>query len=414
MGLSTAYYMKKRDPSKKIVVIDKYSGPAQGNSAKSEGGFRNIFTSETNFLLADTSIDFFFHMEEEKGHDLKLEPIGYLWLFSEEQYQSVKPAVDSLTERGVELEVFTREEIEAKVPSLMTDFGDDEEAEMLGLKNVDYGVYGKKCGSLDADALVRAYESEFLKLGGEVKYNTEATELVVKPEMELEIPGEPFVWQKKVITGAKTSNGEITAETTVVACGVWAHKLMDPIGLDSFQKPKKRQIFAFKDPKLDPVLKTKGLNHENALPLVVLPTAGIFLKAERTEGSIWLGCADTIPRKFELEEDPQSEDDYYTNNIYHALVMYFGEFEDVRPMNSWAGQYAINSFDETPVIYSENGLLYVGCGSGSGIMKGDAIGRVADAVCAGETEAELYGGRKLAVAKLGIKHRSVEHEEFVI
>ena len=197
MGLSTAYYMKKRDPSKKIVVIDKYSGPAQGNSAKSEGGFRNIFTSETNFLLADTSIDFFFHMEEEKGHDLKLEPIGYLWLFSEEQYQRVKPAVDSLTEKGVELEVFTREEIEAKVPSLMTDFGDDEEAEMLGLKNVDYGVYGKKCGSLDADALVRAYEAEFLKLGGEVKYNTEATELIVKPEMELEIPGEPFVWQKK-------------------------------------------------------------------------------------------------------------------------------------------------------------------------------------------------------------------------
>ena len=414
MGLSTAYYMKKRDPSKKIVVIDKYSGPAQGNSAKSEGGFRNIFTSETNYLLADSSIDYFFHMEKEMGHKLKMEPIGYLWLFSEEQYEKIRPAVEGLKARGVELEIFNREEIEAKVPTLMTDFGDDEEAEMLGLKNVDYGVYGKKCGSLDADALVRAYEAEFLKLGGEVKYNTEATELIVKPEMELEIPGEPFVWQEKVIAGVKTSDGEIMAGTTVVACGVWAHELMDPVGLDCFQRPKKRQLFAFKEPKLDPVMKTEGLNHENALPLVVLPTAGIFLKAELSEGSIWLGCADTVPRKFELEEDPQAEDDYYTNNIYHALVMYFSEFEDVRPMNSWAGQYAINSFDETPVIYSEKGFLYVGCGSGSGIMKGDAIGRVADAVCAGEKEAVLHGGRKLSVAKLGIKHRAVEHEEFVI
>jgi len=413
MGLSTAYYMKKRDPSKKIVVIDKYSGPAQGNSAKSEGGFRNIFTSETNYLLADSSIDYFFHMEE-LGHKLKMESIGYLWLFSEEQYEKIRPAVEGLKARGVELEIFNREEIEAKVPSLMTDFGDDEEAEMLGLKNVDYGVYGKKCGSLDADALVRAYEAEFLKLGGEVKYNTEANELIVKPEMELEIPGEPFVWQEKVIAGVKTTDGEISAKTTVVACGVWAHQLMDPVGLDCFQRPKKRQLFAFKDPKLDPVMKTSGLNHENALPLVVLPTAGIFLKAELSEGSIWLGCADTVPRKFELEEDPQAEDDYYTNNIYHALVMYFSEFEDVRPMNSWAGQYAINSFDETPVIYGEKGFLYVGCGSGSGIMKGDAIGRVADAVCAGEAEAVLHGGRKLSVAKLGIKHRAVEHEEFVI
>jgi len=56
----------------------------------------------------------------------------------------------------------------------------------------------------------------------------------------------------------------------------------------------------------------------------------------------------------------------------------------------------------------------VGCGSGSGIMKGDAIGRVADALCAGEVEAELQGGRKLSVSNLGIKNRAVEHEEFVI
>ncbi len=414
MGLSTAYYMKKRQPSKKILVIDKYAGPGQGNSAKSEGGFRNIFTSETNYLLADSSIDYFFHMEEELGFNLKMEAIGYLWLFSEEQYEKIRPAVEGLKAKGVELEVYNREEIEARVPSLITDFGDDEEAELLGLKSVDYGVFGKKCGSLDADALVRAYETEFLKLGGEVKYNTEATELIVKPEMELGIPGEPFVWQEKVIAGAKTSDGEILADTTVVACGVWAHQLMGPVGLDCFQRPKKRQLFAFKDPKLDPVMITKGLNHENALPLMILPTAGILLKAELSEGSIWLGCADNIPRKFELEEDPQAEDDYYTNNIYHALVMYFGEFEDVRPTNSWAGQYAINSFDETPVIYSGKGFLYVGCGSGSGIMKGDAIGRVADALCAGEAEAELHGGRKLLVAKLGIKNRAVEHEEFVI
>lgn len=414
MGMASAYYIKKRDPSKKVVVIDKYSGPAQGNSAKSEGGFRNIFTSETNYLLADSTIDFFFHCEKEMGYDLKLEPIGYLWLFSEDQYMQVKDAVESMKERGVELSILSREEVEASIPNLMTDFGDDEEAELLGLKNIDYGVFGKKCGSLDADALVRAYEAEFLKLGGEVKYNTEASELIVMPKMELGIPGEPFVWQEKIITGAKTSAGDITAENTVVACGVWAHTLLDPVGLDSFQRPKTRQIFAFKDPKLDGVMKTEGLNHEGALPLTILPTAGIYLKAELTEGSLWLGCADTIPRKFELEDDPQAEDDYYTNNVYHALSMYFPDFEDIRPMNAWAGQYAINSLDETPVLYKEKGLVYVGSGSGSGIMKGDAIGRMTDAILAGEEEAELFGGVTIPVANIGVKGRCVEPEEFVI
>jgi FAD-dependent oxidoreductase domain-containing protein 1 len=414
MGLSSAYYMKKRDPSKKIIVIDKYSGPAQGNSAKSEGGFRNMFTSETNYLLANSSIDFFFHCEKEMGYNLNLESIGYLWLFSAEQYERIKHAVEAMKKRGVELSVLNRDEIEASMPTLVTYFSDDEEAEMLGLKNIDFGIMGKKCGSLDPDAVVRAYESEFLKLGGEVMYATEATGLIVQPEVELGIPGEPFVWQEKIITGAKTSKGEIKAGHTVVACGVWSHTLMDPVGLESFQRPKTRQIFAFKNPKLEVIMKTEGLNHENVLPLTILPIAGIYLKAELTEGSLWLGCADTVPRKFELEEDPQAEEDFYLNNVYHALVQYFPEFEDVRPINAWAGQYAINSLDETPVIYKEKGLLYVGSGSGSGIMKGDSIGRIADALLAGEEEAVLFGGAKLPVANLGVKSRCVEPEEFVI
>ena len=414
MGLSTAYYLKKQDPKKNILVIDKYAGPGQGNSAKSEGGFRNMFTSNTNYTLADTSIDFFFHMQEEMGYDLKLEPIGYMWLYSEDQYERLKPAIEEMKVRGIELTVYNRSEIEEMIPCLMTDFGGDEEAELLGLKNIDYGVFGKKCGSLDADALVRAYEAEYLKLGGKVQYNTEVTKIQVKPELELGIPGEPFVWQKKVITGVDTNKGEITAETTVLACGVWASTLLDPIGLDSYMRPKKRQLFAFKDPKVESIMKTTGLNKEGALPLTILPTANILLKSELTEGSIWLGCADWIPRKFELEEDPQSEEDYYTNNVYHALVMYFPEFEDVRPMNSWAGQYAINSFDESPVIYKEQGFLYIGAGSGSGIMKGDSLGRIASALYYSEEEAELYGGRKFKVADLGVHHRNIEPEKFVI
>jgi FAD-dependent oxidoreductase domain-containing protein 1 len=414
MGVTTAYYLKKRDPSKKILIIDKYAGPGQGNSAKSEGGYRNMFTSDTNYLLADTSLDFFLHMQEDMGYDIKMDPIGYMWLFNEDQFTSLKGAIDHMINRGIEVVVYDRSEIEKMIPALVTDFGEDEEAEILGLKNIDYGVFGKKCGSLDADALVRAYEAEFIKIGGKVQYNTEAKKIHVKPEMELGIPGEPFVWQKKVITGVDTNKGEIKSGTTVIACGVWASELLDPIGLDSFMKPKKRQLFAFKDPKIEPVMKTIGLNSEGALPLTILPIAGILLKSELTEGSIWLGCADWIPRKFELEEDPQAEEDYYTNNVYHALVMYFPNFEDVRPMNSWAGQYAINSFDETPVIYKEEGLIYVGAGSGSGIMKGDALGRIAASLYFGEEEAELYGGQKFRVADLGVHHRKIEPEKFVI
>ena len=111
LGFTSAYYMKKRDPSKRIVVIDKYGGPGQGNSAKSEGGFRNIFTSSTNYLLADCSIDAFRHMEEEMGHVVKLEFMGYLWLFSQRQYDAIKPAIEAIMKRGDSVRVLTLEEV---------------------------------------------------------------------------------------------------------------------------------------------------------------------------------------------------------------------------------------------------------------------------------------------------------------
>ena len=414
LGLSTAHHIRKENPSKKVVVIDKYSGPGQGNSAKSVGGFRNLFTSETNFLLADSTIDWFTHMEEDLGYHISLSYIGYLFLLNEEHYTGQKEAWNRIQGRGVEMRVLEREELKEMIPGLVTDFGDDEEAELLGLNSVDYGVFGRKCGGIDADALARAYEAEFLKLGGEINYGTEAKSLILKPKLELEIPGEPFVWQDSHITGVDTTKGEIRADTTVVANGVWSESLLGPLGVDSFMRPKKRQLFVFKDPRLEALFEVGGFNEYGVMPLTILPKAGVVLKPELSERSIWLACADNLGRKYELEEDPQAEEEYYTENIYHVLVKYFPFFEDVRPMNMWAGQYAINGYDELPVVASVPGMIYVGAASGSGIMKCDSIGRVAAALYAGRDEAELCGGRRFRVSDLGVHHRSVERESLIL
>lgn len=414
LGLSSAYYMKAGNPDKRVVVIDRYGGPGQGNSAKSEGGFRNMFTSETNYLLADSTIDWFVHLEKDLGYDIKLQRIGYLWLFSEGQHGRRREAMRRMEERGIEMRIIGREELERRIPALVTDFGEDEEAELMGLEPVDLGILGEKCGSVDADALVRSYEQEFLKIGGEINYSTDALRLNLEPVEALEIPGEPFVWQEKRVTGAETSRGKIEAETTVVAAGVWAGRLLEPLGFDPMMRPKKRQLFAFKDPRLNGLFKVEGFNEYGTLPLTILPKASILFKPELSEGSIWLGCADDIGRAFGLEDDPQAEEDYYTNNVYHVLVKYFPCFEDVRPVNMWAGQYAINSYDGLPVVAQEPGMIYVGAASGSGIMKSDAVGRIAAALYAGEEEAELYGGRRFRVADLGVRGRRVERETMII
>jgi glycine/D-amino acid oxidase-like deaminating enzyme len=412
LGLSSAFHLKRQNPDKKILVIDKFGGPGQGNTGKSAGGFRNVLASEKNYILADSTVDWFFHLQNDLGYDLKLVPIGYLWLLSESLHKKVKVPFKKMRDRGVELKTLEKEDLKHHIPDLVTDFGEEEE--LMGIKPVDIGVLGVKCGTINTDALANSLESEFLKLGGEVIYNATATRLLLRPEKELGIPGEPFVWQGINVTGAETSRGDIQAERTVVAAGVWSENILDPIGFDSMMKPKKRVMFVFKDQRLQRLMNTKGLNNDDVMPHLSLPDAKVYMKPDLTEGSIWLACADGYGRKYGLEDDPQPEKDLYSNNVYHALVKYLPCFQDVRPVNMWAGQRAINNSDLMPVVEPAQGMIYVGAATGNGILKSDSLGRVVAALYAGEEEAELYGGRRFRVADLGVATRDLERESFKV
>jgi glycine/D-amino acid oxidase-like deaminating enzyme len=273
---------------------------------------------------------------------------------------------------------------------------------------------GVRCGTVDTDALTRSYESEFLKLGGEVRYNTTASKLVLRPERELDIPGEPFVWQDTAVTGAETDVGDIQAETTVVAAGVWSERLLDPIGFDALMRPKKRVMFVFRDERLRGFFDVRGFSEYNTIPLTHIPSARVYMKPDLSEGSIWLACADGFGRRYGLEDDPQPEGDLYSNNVYHALVRYLPCFEDVRPVNMWAGQRAVNGYDMIPVVAPAPGMIYVGAATGNGILKCDALGRIVAALHAGEEEAELYGGRRFSVSDIGIDSRNIEREAFKV
>ena len=56
----------------------------------------------------------------------------------------------------------------------------------------------------------------------------------------------------------------------------------------------------------------------------------------------------------------------------------------------------------------------VGGDSGSGIMKGDALGRIVDALYRDQNEASLFGDLPYATSKIGFDKRDVEREAWVI
>ena len=66
IGLSTAYHMKQSAHELNVFVIDRNVAPAQGDTAKNQGGVRDVFTSDVNRLLAKSSIDFWRQVQYEK------------------------------------------------------------------------------------------------------------------------------------------------------------------------------------------------------------------------------------------------------------------------------------------------------------------------------------------------------------
>jgi glycine/D-amino acid oxidase-like deaminating enzyme len=100
--------------------------------------------------------------------------------------------------------------------------------------------------------------------------------------------------------------------------------------------------------------------------------------------------------------------------LYQVFVKYFPQFAACQPFSAFAGLYEINTIDGQPLVFEENNLMVVGGASGSGIMKADAIGRIAAALYRGEEYAWLHGERRFKVSDLGLKGRNVEPEKLVI
>ncbi len=431
-GMATAYHIKRNNENLRVLIVDKAASAGAGNTAQSAAMYRDTFSSKVNLLLSSTTRDFFKHVQNDLGVDLSLQDITYLWLMDQQQFEINKPAIEIMLENKIRIEILEKDDIKHKIPELVTDFENNAEAQMLGLRNIDFGILGYDCGELDADKITRDfYENEFEKMGGETLYSTHITELVLEPEEEkLGIPGEPVGWQKKKIGSAKTVEGKtITAETFIVATGAWSNELLLPLGINSQVMPLKKYIFRVQHDRLSGFLDNEFFNSEQTTPFFIFPVYGIHVKPVKYNNSIWIGGGSVVGKPFIItnpntnKDQPNPLDDTEANPIYYEfdryliLSEYLPILKDLPLTNSWAGFYAMNTIDKNPVVFKPDGikgLQVVTAGSGSGIMKSDAIGRIAAALYQNKEFAELYGGISFKVSKLGVKNRDVDKEYFVI
>lgn len=393
IGTSTAYHLKRLLPNCRILVIDRERRPGSGNTARSTALFRNIFSSSTSRDLTASSIEFY----QSLGKDIQCKTNGYLWLFSDEQWDELAPARRTLNDKESGIEELSGDRIHDLFPI------NTEPKDVL--PNIGHGLFGHRCGSLSPIALTQFYADGFSAMGGEIRLSTDVVAIELNNRSTMHAPWSQDSGVSALVDKAGT---RIRAEKYIFAAGAWTQQVLGKIGVYTGVLPKKRQLFG-----LHVDNRRHFVRSDTVAPIVILPAGGVHIKPVLERNLLIVGMASDLGVPFEIGDNEASEENY-NQGIRPVLAHYFPALGNAPIQVKWAGYYAYHWPDQNPVIESEANLMWVSGTSGSGIMKADALGRIAAAKALGTETAELFDGATFRVADLSLRNRQVDTELFVI
>ena len=329
VGASCAWRLARRGAS--VAVVEKADAPATGSTGRSAAGVQVQFTTRANIALSMFSLPFYRAFEEEYGHEIGYDDIGYLLLVPEEKWTSHLAAVERQREMGAPVEVLGADEAQKYVDFAPT-----------GLAGATYGPWD---GVLDPHMVTLALV-EMGRAAG-VRYTMRA------PVQAIERVGGGWT----VTAGAE----RFSCDTVVNAAGAWSGQIGRMAGLDVPVGPKRIQIF-LSAPISDP----------RTYPLTIDLTTGVYL---RSEGDRVLFGLDNLDQGFGFTE---GVDDDWLEHVLLTGVDRFPWWETlgIDMKGSWWGYYGVSP-DNSPIIGRHPGTegWVDACGfSGHGISHAPATG----------------------------------------
>ena len=377
-GVTVACYLQEKGYN--VLLVDM-GGVASGNTSSSAAMLRNTFTSGVNLALAQSSIEMY--KQIQMYTDIGLNNMKYLWLLSQQQYETHGGSILDFEDRGLGVNLLEAKILAEHIPGLILDPASvDEVSAAAGLPAIAHGLLCDNCYSLDPGLLTQFYFNEFLSNGGEYK-NAEIKGFVVGASNELAVgeeslPDQPYAFQDKKVNGVVLADGEkISADLVVLATGAWSRDLLYKLGVDAHLQPQKKQIFSLVSERFEDLMNLPCFeNGEGTIPFTVLPYHGIYMKPDIKSGGFSVACSNTKSTPFDQNRDVEKE--FCANSIKPFIEAYFAQFELASYNGGVAGSYFYHLPTKIPLVDKvRDGLAVVTGASGSGIMKADAIARVA-------------------------------------
>ena len=332
MGSSVAYHLKS-DPSftGKVIVVERDPTYARASSALSASSIRQQFSTPLNIHLSRYGIGFLRRAKELLGVDLHLKEPGYLFLASPAGEAVLRANHAIQKGEGCSVELLDAGSLIQRFPSLSAS----------GVALASHGTANE--GWFDGPALMQGFRRRARELGAQY----------VADEVVGLAPNAVIL----------KSGGKIEVRTIVLAAGPWSGEVAALAGIALPVEPRRRSVFVFDCRAPLPLL-----------PLTIDPSGVWF----RPEGRFYIGggtpAAGNDPPGAPLEVQHEEWDD----TVWPILAGRVPAFEAAKVVNSWAGYYEYNTFDQNGIVGRHprlENLIFATGFSGHGIQQSPAVGR---------------------------------------
>ncbi|MDR1841520.1 MAG: FAD-binding oxidoreductase [Holophagales bacterium] len=359
---SLVYNLLKQGFKGSILTLDRLDAVAQGPSAFSAGGFRNLWTTSINQQLCSRGIEILKGYKDEIGVSCGFKQTGYLFTYYAKAWERIPEAAKIWSDNGVNFELWTPQQIEAKIPGLKcgTDHIDPEVAEYLGFEPIVGGVFGNDCGAFDPSQAAVGYFEKAAAFANKptVQLRTEAVKILFDASGRTE---------GVVIKDASGAEETVKAGIVALCAGPWTNELLERSGVPKEHRlpiiNQKRMLFITDFPDQDP----RWMD----IPMTIIDQ-GIYFKEEA--GNLMIGKArKDAPDSLETEFEP----DYYVEEINLPMQERIPSVAVCKLKSGWASLYDTVTEDHNAILgWHEEypGLLLQTGYSGHGAMESPAAG----------------------------------------
>ena len=217
-GASVAYHLARRGARRVVLVERKFL--ASGPTGRSSALVRRFYAMDFLTRTANASADVFRQWAERVGGDPGFRQAGILWLAGPDQADHLRANVRRARELGANVVPLPPGEVAALVPAMAVD-------------DVALGAYEAESGYADAAMTTNAFATRARELGATVVQYTAVDAILTTGAR---------------VTGVRTAAGEIQAPAVVVCAGLWAGRLLGPLGIEVPVTPTRHQMCFFRRP----------------------------------------------------------------------------------------------------------------------------------------------------------------------